>query len=146
MIIVMKIGSSKKDIQEVANIVTSHNFTPHIINGVTKTVIGVVGDGDKSRINSLKTLISVESVFPVSKPYKLAARTSKEENTVISINGIEIGNSSFSVIAGPCSVESEKQILDSANQVHHCGAHMLRGGAYKPRTSPYSFQGMELFF
>jgi 3-deoxy-7-phosphoheptulonate synthase len=143
MIIVMRSSAKKEDIELVANKVASFSFTPHVIEGVERTVIGVIGDGNKDPIKSLVNLNSVDKVFPVSKPYKLAARSSKEEDTIIKINNFEIGGDTFVIMAGPCSVESRDQMDVSAKAVAEHGGVILRGGAYKPRTSPYSFQGLE---
>lgn len=143
MIIVMRSSAKKEDIELVANKVASFSFTPHVIEGVERTVIGVIGDGNKDPIKSLVNLDSVDKVFPVSKPYKLAARSSKEEDTIIKINNFEIGGDTFVIMAGPCSVESRDQMDVSAKAVAEHGGVILRGGAYKPRTSPYSFQGLE---
>ncbi|RAP25881.1 3-deoxy-7-phosphoheptulonate synthase [Candidatus Marinamargulisbacteria bacterium SCGC AG-343-D04] len=143
MIIVMKKGASASEIQDITRKVGDLGFKDHVISGETKTVIGCVGSGDKARIKALVTAAGVESVFPVSKPYKLAARSSKQEDTVVDVNGVQIGGGACVVFAGPCSVETEDQINESARIVKNCGAHFLRGGAYKPRTSPYSFQGLE---
>ncbi len=143
MIIVMKPNASATDISTISDKITQLGYTPHIIEGVTRTVIGAVGDQDKSPLKSLSTFDAVERVYPVSKPYKLAARSSKSEDTVVTVGQSQVGSDQFVVIGGPCSVESETQIVDSATIVKNAGAHMLRGGAYKPRTSPYSFQGLE---
>ena len=143
MIIVMKSKASEAEIGEVSNRVEELGFTPHVIAGVERTVIGVIGDNDKERIKALSNNKAVDKVYPVSKPYKLAARSSKEEDTVIQIGDVQVGGGTFVVIAGPCSVETEDQILESARGVKKAGAQLLRGGAYKPRTSPYSFQGLE---
>lgn len=143
MILVFKKNTSKDKIKLIENKIIKHGFKAHIIKGEIKTVIGIVGDKDKSKLMALKTYDFVESLVPVSKPYKLAARSSKEESTVIHIDKLQIGKNNFCVIAGPCSVESENQILNSADIVYKNNGHMLRGGAYKPRTSPYSFQGLE---
>ena len=143
MILVFKKNTEQKNIDLIAKKITEFGFKAHTIQGEIKTVIGIVGNKDKAKLNALKAYSFVESLVPVSKPYKLAARSSKEESTVISIDNLQIGKNSFCVIAGPCSVETETQIMRSANIVLENNATMLRGGAYKPRTSPYSFQGLE---
>jgi 3-deoxy-7-phosphoheptulonate synthase len=143
MIIVMKSNASEADIKAVAEKVSGLSFTPHVIEGVERTVIGVIGDGNKDPIKSFVNLDGVDKVYPVSKPYKLAARSSKEEDTVINIGNVQVGGGTFVVMAGPCSVETPEQIDSSAKAVAEHGGVILRGGAYKPRTSPYSFQGLE---
>jgi 3-deoxy-7-phosphoheptulonate synthase len=143
MIIVMA-SREPKDIEHVADRVRELGYTPHIIQGVERTVIAAVGDErDKYRLTSLESLPNVESVFPILKPYKLAGREAHAHDTIIDCGGVKIGGGHFCVVGGPCSVESREQIIETAQIVKDAGAHMLRGGAYKPRTSPYSFQGME---
>ena len=144
MIIVMRSGATKADIKAIAEKVSGLSFTPHVIEGVERTVIGVIGDGNKDPIKSFVNLDGVDKVYPVSKPYKLAARSSKEEDTVINIGDIQVGGDTFVVMAGPCSVETPEQIDTAAKAVAEHGGVILRGGAYKPRTSPYSFQGLEV--
>src|SRR5512134_200418 len=139
MIIVMRQGASKKELNEVLKKIREFGYKTHIIHGVERDVIGAIGDErGKARLQALESLSGVEKVVPILKPYKLASREIKAEPTVI-----EVGGDGFTVIAGPCSVESREQILETATAVKKAGAHILRGGAYKPRTSPYSFQGME---
>ena len=107
-------------------------------------MIGAVGDErGKDRLQSIETMAGVESVFPILKPYKLASREVKPVNTVIQVDGVSVGSKEIAIIAGPCSVENKDQICTTAKLVKDSGANFLRGGAYKPRTSPYSFQGME---
>jgi 3-deoxy-7-phosphoheptulonate synthase len=143
MIIVMA-SREPKDIDLVAAKVKEMGYTPHIIQGVERTVIAAVGDErGKHRLTALESLPNVESVFPILKPYKLAGREVRTHETVIDVRGVKIGGGHFCVVAGPCSVESREQILETAEIVKRHGAHMLRGGAYKPRTSPYAFQGLE---
>ena len=120
-------------------------YEPHPIHGVERTVIGAIGDErGKSLLQGLISVEGVESLIPILKPFKLASREMREEQTVIQVGEVKIGGGGFAMIAGPCSVESEKQLLSAARAVKQAGANMLRGGAFKPRTSPYSFQGMEL--
>jgi 3-deoxy-7-phosphoheptulonate synthase len=134
----------EKDVEHVAGKVREFGYTPHIIRGVERTVIAAVGDErGKQRLTALESLAYVESVFPILKPYKLAGREVRGEDTVINCRGVKMGAGYFCVVAGPCSVESREQILETAQIVKDAGAHMLRGGAYKPRTSPYAFQGLE---
>ena len=144
MIIVMKKTATEADILLISSKVEKLGLTPHVIKGVERTVIGAIGDStNKERVSSFATYDYVDKVYPVTKPYKLAARSSKEEDTVIHVGDVQIGGGTFVVIAGPCSVESREQILESAAIAKEHGASLLRGGAYKPRTSPYSFQGLE---
>jgi 3-deoxy-7-phosphoheptulonate synthase len=144
MIIVMSSDATPEEIEKVENTIRELGYTPHAISGVERKVIGAVGDErGKDRLQSIETMGGVESVFPILKPYKLASREVKAENSVIEADGVAIGGSAIAIIAGPCSVESKEQICTTANLVKDSGANFLRGGAYKPRTSPYSFQGME---
>lgn len=144
MIIVMA-TRAKDDITRVVAKIEELGYQAHLIEGVERTVIGAVGDErtKATLLEALESMHGVESVMPILKPYKLASREMKPEDTVIKVNGVQIGGGSFCVMAGPCSVESRDQIIESARVVKNGGAHMLRGGAYKPRTSPYSFQGLE---
>ncbi|RMF43935.1 MAG: 3-deoxy-7-phosphoheptulonate synthase [Deltaproteobacteria bacterium] len=145
MIIVMKSGASRKELAEVKKRIRELGYKPHVIHGATRNVIGAVGDErGKTVLQTLQTLPGVENVVPILKPYKLAGREVKPEPTVVEIApGLEVGGDEFIVMAGPCSVESEAQILDTARAVRASGARLLRGGAFKPRTSPYAFQGLE---
>ncbi len=143
MIIVMA-SRKQEDIDHVKSKVEEMGFDAHLIEGVQRTVIAAVGDGrGKERLQSLESLAHVEQVMPILKSYKLAGREMRPEGTVIPIGNTSIGGDTFSVMAGPCAVESREQIVETAKIVKAAGAQILRGGAYKPRTSPYSFQGME---
>jgi 3-deoxy-7-phosphoheptulonate synthase len=145
MIIVMKAGASKKEKDEVLKEIRKLGYKPHVIHGATRDVIGAVGDErGKMALQALDSMHGVENVLPILQPYKLASSEIKKEPSRVRIaEGVEIGGEKLIVMAGPCSVESEKQIIESAKAVKAAGAHILRGGAFKPRTSPYSFQGME---
>ncbi len=145
MIIVMKAGASKKDRDEVLKRVKELGYKPHVIHGSTRDVIGAIGDErGKEVLQMVESMHGVENVVPILQPYKLASKELKKEASVVQINdNLAIGGDRLIVMAGPCSVESEQQIIESAEAVKKAGAQMLRGGAYKPRTSPYSFQGME---
>ena len=144
MIIVMKRNATEGQIEKVIQWIESVGYSVHPSRGVERTIIGAVGDErGKAYLKFAESLSGVEKVMSILKPYKLASRESREENTVISVGGVDIGGSRFVVIAGPCAVESEEQMMESAYIVKKGGAHFLRGGAFKPRTSPYSFQGME---
>lgn len=144
MIIVMAPDATPEEIEKVEDTIRKLGYTPHAIVGVERKVIGAVGDErEKDRLQSIETMGGVESVFPILKPYKLASREVKSSNSVIQADGVAIGGTAIAIIAGPCSVESKGQICTTANLVKGSGANFLRGGAYKPRTSPYSFQGLE---
>ena len=144
MIIVMAPDATPEEIEKVEDTIRKLGYTPHAIVGVERKVIGAVGDErGKDRLQSIETMGGVESVFPILKPYKLASREVKPSNSVIQADGVAIGGPAITIIAGPCSVESKEQICTTANLVKGSGANFLRGGAYKPRTSPYSFQGLE---
>lgn len=144
MIIVMKSGAREEDLEEVIRWVEDLGYQPHIIRGVQRTVIGAVGDErGKARLQSLESLPGVESVVPILQPFKLASREFKPQKTIVKVGDVEIGGERLAIMAGPCSVESEAQLLETARAVKEAGATILRGGAYKPRTSPYAFQGLE---
>ncbi|MSM40572.1 MAG: 3-deoxy-7-phosphoheptulonate synthase [Geobacter sp.] len=145
MIIVMKAGAVKKDRDEVLKRIKELGYKPHVIHGTTRDVIGAVGDErGKLVLQTLESMHGVESVVPILQPYKLASAEVKKERSIIRISdNVAIGGPEIIVMAGPCSVESEEQIIESAKAVKAAGAHVLRGGAFKPRTSPYSFQGLE---
>src|ERR1700716_3614707 len=144
MIISMKLHSTREQIDEVCAIVRHYGYKVHSIEGEERVVIGVVGVGDVTAcFESVEAMPQVEKVVPISAPYKFVSKEFRTGKTRIKINGLEIGGDQFLVAAGPCSVESEKQIMQAAEGVAKAGAKMLRGGAFKPRTSPYDFQGME---
>lgn len=144
MIIIMENNSTQKEIENVLENVKKLGFRPHLSHGEEKTIIGVIGDERQLNLAFLKSLPGVENVIPILKPYKLASRDFKKEPTIIHVDGVSIGNGNIVIIAGPCSVESETQIIKTAQIAKKYGANLLRGGAYKPRTSPYSFQGLGL--
>lgn len=142
MIVVMQAKATAKQIGEVIRKIEELGFKPHLSKGEEKTIIGVVGNERKIEPTIFTALSGVEAVIPILKPYKLASREFKSEDTLVSVNGIKIGASEIIVMAGPCAVESEEQVLKAAQAVKQSGAKILRGGAFKPRTSPYSFQGL----
>ncbi|MFA6456216.1 MAG: 3-deoxy-7-phosphoheptulonate synthase [Bacteroidota bacterium] len=143
MIVVLKPGTKKEEYDHVIERVLEYGFKPHPIIGEERTVIACVGDErGKSQLQQLESLDYVENVVPILKPFKLASKETKPRS-VVKVGNVSFGNSQFVVIAGPCSVETKEQIILSAEQVKKAGAQMLRGGAFKPRTSPYSFQGLE---
>jgi 3-deoxy-7-phosphoheptulonate synthase len=144
MIIVMEARASKSEIRSVIEKIREFGYAPHTIHGKTRKVIGAIGDErGKFILQSLESLPGVERVVPILKPYKLASREVKPERTVVRIApGVTVGDRQLLIIAGPCSVENEQQMVDTARAVKAAGAHVLRGGAFKPRTSPYAFQGL----
>jgi 3-deoxy-7-phosphoheptulonate synthase len=145
MIISMKMHATRQEIDEVRAQVAYFGYKVHSIEGEERVVIGVVGVGDVTAcMESVESMPQVEKVVRISAPYKFVSKQFKSGHTRIALNnGVEIGGDEFIVMAGPCSVESEKQIMEAAEGVAKAGAKMLRGGAFKPRTSPYDFQGME---
>jgi len=145
MIIVMKLGVEQSQVQETIDRIKELGFNTHLSQGQNRTIIGIVGDVssiDESEVERLRATPYIEEVVRVSKPYKLVSRDFNKEDTVIKVNGIEIGGKKIVVMAGPCSVENKDQILNIAREVKKSGATLLRGGAFKPRTSPKDFQGL----
>jgi 3-deoxy-7-phosphoheptulonate synthase len=143
MIIVLKPGTSKKDISHLVEKIKKLGLKPWVSKGVERTIIGVIGEEDIIRAKPLEAFPGVEEVMPILKPYKLASRDFKKENSIVTVGGdVKIGGKKIIVMAGPCSVENEKLLIEIAKDVKKSGAQMLRGGAFKPRTSPYSFQGL----
>jgi 3-deoxy-7-phosphoheptulonate synthase len=144
MIIVLKSGSTDSEVADVCRRIRAMGYTPHTIRGELRTVIGAVGDDrGKERLRSLEALEVVETVTPILKPFKLASLEVKSEPTRVTVGDVVIGGKKLVVMAGPCSVESREQVLEVAQKVKAGGASVLRGGAFKPRTSPYAFQGLE---
>ncbi len=145
MIISMRPHATKEEIEHVCDRIREFGYKVHSIVGEERVVIGAVGVGDVTPcLESLEAAPGVESAVRISAPYKFVSREFKKERTVIPVNGVEVGGSEFAIMAGPCSVESEKQIMETAEAVAASGAKIFRGGAFKPRTSPYDFQGLEL--
>ena len=142
MVVVMKPGTAKQDIDALVAKLKKMNLDVGITNGVGCTILGLVGDTTAVDMDKISINPHVERVMRVQEPYKKANRKFHPEDTVVTVGSARIGGGSFSVIAGPCSVESEAQICEVAEDVKRSGAALLRGGAFKPRTSPYSFQGM----
>src|ERR1700681_455137 len=144
MIISMRLHATRQQIDEVRQQVEHFGYKVHSIEGEERVVIGVVGVGDVTAcFESVEAMPQVEKVVRISAPYKFVSKEFRAGKTKIKVNGTEIGGAEFVVMAGPCSVESEKQIMQAAEAVAKAGAKFLRGGAFKPRTSPYDFQGME---
>ncbi len=144
MIIILKSGIGDAAIDDVCRRVTEMGYAPHIIRGEFKTIVAAVGE-ERGRpdLRLLEAVESVESVMPVQQPFKLASREVRPEPSEVRVNGIAIGGKAIVVMAGPCSVESEAQVQEVADAVKAGGAKILRGGAFKPRTSPYAFQGLK---
>ena len=144
MIIVMNPKCSEREVADVKNELTKQGLGTHLSQGETFCIIGVVGDTRSIDSNSILTFNGVDKILKVEEPFKKANRLFKPEDTVINVNGTLVGGNHLGIMAGPCSVESEEQIIEIAKSVKASGANFLRGGAFKPRTSPYSFQGLEL--
>ena len=143
MVITMSGNATKDQIDHVIERIRECGFREHVSRGVEKTVIGVVGrTGRRNEIEALRAAPGVESITPITQPFKLVSREMKPERTVVDVSGVCIGGDEVVVMAGPCSVESRDQLMQTARAVRAAGATMLRGGAYKPRTSPYEFQGL----
>ena len=143
MIIVMQAGAAQSELDKVVARVESMKLRPHVIVGTERTVVAVVGDERAAANAAFETLPGVASVLPILAPYKVASREVQSEPTIVKAGPLVVGGTSIGVIAGPCSVESSEQIVGTARAVKAAGATGLRGGAFKPRTSPYSFQGMK---
>lgn len=143
MIIVMKRDAKAKQVQEMIHLVESRRLNAVMIEGQERNVIGVTGDTTQIDIRDIRAYGSVSEVLRVSQPYKLANRAFHPHDSLIQVRDQIVGGEQLAIIAGPCSVESEEQLIGTAKRVKAAGANMLRGGAYKPRTSPYSFQGLE---
>ncbi len=142
MVIIMKQGASSQQISDAIQKIEALGFQAHTSFGVERTIIGAVGSGINLTPEIAEVWDGVESVVRIRKPFKLSSRDFQKEDTVIPLNGSRIGSDQVVVMAGPCSVESRQQILETAHAVKEAGAKVLRGGAFKPRTSPYAFQGM----
>ena len=144
MIIILKSGIGDAAIDDVCRRVTEMGYAPHIIRGEFKTIVAAVGE-ERGRpdLRLLEAVETVESVMPVQQPFKLASREVRPEPSEVRVNGVSIGGKAVVVMAGPCSVESEAQVQEVADAVKGAGAKILRGGAFKPRTSPYAFQGLK---
>lgn len=144
MIVVMEKNYTSDDINQVVNYITNKNLGVNVSKGKHNCVIGILGNISESDLERVKNLKCVSKILKVEEPYKKANRLFHPEDTIININDNKIGNKHLGIIAGPCAVESEEQIVDIGRKVKKSGANFLRGGAFKPRTSPYSFQGLEL--
>jgi 3-deoxy-7-phosphoheptulonate synthase len=143
MMVLMKQGATQEEIQEVHKMIRSLGYKGHEIHGSMRTAIAVTGNQEKIDPDHFTSLPGVDTAIPVSKPYKLVGREAKHENSQINIGGQIVGGKQLAIMAGPCSVESREQLMATAHAVKAAGATFLRGGAFKPRTSPYAFQGMK---
>ncbi len=144
MIIVMKPGVLPKQIREVMERIKKMKLEPHLLRGTERNVIAVIGDERNLHRQPLEAIPGVENVMAVLKPYKLASREGKKERTVVRAHGLTIGGRALAVIAGPCTVENRTMLRQTARGIKALGAHGLRGGAFKPRSSPYAFQGLKV--
>lgn len=142
MIVVMERGASREELEAVVDRVREWGLHPHLSEGEERTIVGLIGDERPVNEDALLAMGGVENVLPILKPYKLASREFHPHDTVVPINDVSIGDKPIAIMAGPCSVESREQIMEAARAVRKTGTHILRGGAFKPRTSPYSFQGL----
>ena len=142
MIVIMRKDNTKEQLEGVQRRIEAHGLTAHVSEGVERTIVGVLGQTFLELKDELERLPGVLEVVPISKPYKLSSREFRAEDTVIRVGDVDIGSDESVVMAGPCAVEDEEQVLSTAHLVKAMGAKILRGGAFKPRTSPYSFRGM----
>lgn len=143
MIIVMSQTATRAEIDEVEKKLSTLGFKTHPIFGEIKTVIGAIGDKRLLNTQAILSMPGVENLVPIMKPFKLASRELKQVPTIVNVGDVKIGGTDITVIAGPCAIESEAVLVDTAFKVKEAGARILRGGAFKPRTSPYAFQGLE---
>lgn len=144
MIVNMSSDATEEQINHVIERIKECGYQPHLIRGAERTIIGAVGKSDHHRneLEALRAAPGVEEIIPIAHPFKLVSRQMRPERTIVDVRGVRIGDGDVVVMAGPCSVESREQLLQTAHAVKAAGARMLRGGAYKPRTSPYDFQGL----
>lgn len=141
MILTLKSGAKKNEVDAIVEKIKELGFTPHLSKGAVKVIIGVIGENEHKFKHLFESMDIVENVTPIVKPYKLVSREFKKENSVVDIRGVKIGENQVVVIAGPCSIDTKDNLFSCARSVKKAGARILRGGAFKPRTSPYSFQG-----
>ena len=142
MIIVMKPEATANDLEAVKNKIKNEGLDYHLSQGSSRTIVGVIGDKKKIAMLQMNSFSGVEKTVSITEKYKLVSREFKKEDSVVDVDGVKIGGGHFAEMAGPCSVESREQLLEAARAVKECGAQFLRGGAFKPRTSPYDFQGL----
>ncbi len=142
MIIVLKPSATKKQVDHVIERVKQLGLKPMVSRGTERTIIGVIGPEDILRVKNLEVVEGVEQVMPVLQPYRMVSKEFKPKSTVVNVKGVKIGGKKLAIMAGPDSVETYDMVMNTAKAVKRCGASILRGGAFKPRTSPYSFQGL----
>ncbi len=142
MIIVLKPGATTVEIDHVVDRIRDLGLKPHVSTGEHRTIIGVIGDENKLRAQPLQAIPGVEQVIPIMKPFKLASREFTKKDTVVNVGKVKVGGGHLAMIAGPCAIESAEVLDEIAGPIKKAGANILRGGAFKPRTSPYSFQGL----
>jgi 3-deoxy-7-phosphoheptulonate synthase len=142
MIVNMSDNATEQEIEHVIERVREAGYQPHVTRGTERTIVAAVGSGRRHEIEALQVAPGVDNVVPIAQPFKLVSRQVRPQRTVVNVGGVPIGGDQVVVIAGPCSVESREQLLSTAHAVKKAGASLLRGGAYKPRTSPYDFQGL----
>src|SRR5947208_5911754 len=144
MIVNMSEKATEQEINHVIERIREAGYQPHVTRGTERTIVAAVGSGRRHEIEALQVAPGVDNVVAIAQPFKLVSRQVKPDRSIVSVNGVDIGGPEVVVIAGPCSVESREQLIDTAHAIKRAGATMLRGGAYKPRTSPYDFQGLGL--
>jgi 3-deoxy-7-phosphoheptulonate synthase len=142
MIVNMSDGATEEQINHIIDRIREAGYQPHVTRGTERTIVAAVGSGRRHEIEALQVAPGVDNVVAIAQPFKLVSKQVKPQRSVVSVGGVPIGGEEVVVIAGPCSVESREQMLSTAHAVKKAGAAMLRGGAYKPRTSPYDFQGL----
>ena len=144
MIIVFKYNAKQENIDRIIEKVKARGLDTHVVNGAGQTIVGLIGDTSRMDPKNFEVDLDVEKVMHVQEPYKLASRAFHPDDSIIDVSGVPIGGKHMAMIAGPCSVESEEQVIEIAREAKAAGANLFRGGAFKPRTSPYSFQGLGL--
>ena len=142
MIVNMSEGATEEQITHIIERIREAGYQPHVTRGTERTIVAAVGSGRRHEIEALQVAPGVDNVVAIAQPFKLVSRQVKPQRSIVYVGGVPIGGDTVVVIAGPCSVESREQLLSTANAVKKAGATLLRGGAYKPRTSPYDFQGL----
>lgn len=142
MIVNMSDGATEQEIEHVIERIREAGYQPHVTRGTQRTIVAAVGSGRRHEIEALQVAPGVDNVVPIAQPFKLVSKQVKPHRTIVDVGGVQIGGDKVVVIAGPCSVESREQLMSTAHAVKKAGASLLRGGAYKPRTSPYDFQGL----
>ena len=142
MMIIMKANATPQEVEHVIEHIKEVGLSVHLSQGVETTIIGAIGETHNIPTDQFEVLDGVETVQRITQPFKLASRQFHPENSIFPIDGFSVGGDELAIIAGPCSVESRSQIIETAHAVKEAGANALRGGVFKPRTSPYSFQGL----